>query len=103
MDQFHKNPINFKEDTVLWNKIISKPGDIKNFICLMVKQYIYRQRCLKQSLNYYELIDQIYLTRNMEKYIARKNSKEHLFYRKWYNIEEYDKQDTYEIEYILQK
>ena len=32
------------------NRIINNPNHFANFMCLIVKQYIYRTRCLKESL-----------------------------------------------------
>ena len=38
------------EYTKLFNKIVSeKPQHVNNFICLSVKQYIYKQRCCKET------------------------------------------------------
>ena len=51
-----KESIHFDIDTVMWNRLVlDKLGHIINFICLVVKQYIYRQRCLQKELNPMEL------------------------------------------------
>ena len=84
MNQISADPIYFDVDTVMWNRIIpANAGHIKNFICLVTKQYIYRQRCLKKDLNVHELKVIIMNLRNMERYIAIKNGKLDKHTSKW--------------------
>ena len=46
-----ENFIAHRTDTVIEDSlIIEKPNHVKYFICLLVKQYIYRQRCLAKPL-----------------------------------------------------
>ena len=54
-----------------------------NVICTIVKQYIYRQRCMGKPLNGPEVKSIIWSTENVEKYIAERNGlqKKHLL--KW--------------------
>ena len=85
MDQFSEEQIDFDVDTVICNKLVNNPGHIKNFLCLVTKQYIYRKRCLKQPLNFYELKKEIYQLQNTEKYITVKNSMIHRHLKKWYS------------------
>ena len=40
MYEFDETPIHFGVDTVLCNRVIDEAGHIKNFICLLAKQYI---------------------------------------------------------------
>ena len=88
MEDFSKDPITFNIENVLWNLIIpNNPKHVKNLICLITKQYIYRQRCLQKHLTFYKLRSIIYSTRNMEKYIAIKNNKVVKFNKKWQCIE----------------
>ena len=56
---------------------------LPNFLALILKQYVYRKRCLKQKLNATEFINEICLLRNMEKYIAQKNNKMSKHQAKW--------------------
>ena len=66
------------------NSLIEEnPLHLKNFLCLVMKQYIYRQRCLKQALCFRELEALIWTVRNMEQYIAIKNNRVKTFNRKW--------------------
>ena len=55
MGKFSRQEINSETDTMISNKLVKSVGDVKNFICLAVKQYIYKQRCLKKSLNVHKL------------------------------------------------
>ena len=53
--------IDFDIRNVMFNKLIPQVGHIKNFLCLVTKQYIYRQCCLQEdcaSVNYKALLCQ---------------------------------------------
>ena len=76
--------INFNCNAVIFNKLIEgKAGNVKNFLCLVTKQYIYAQRCLGKMPNYNELIAKIRQIKNMERYIAIKNNKLRKHQQKW--------------------
>ena len=81
--RFNSAPINFNIQNVLWNKLVEKPSNIANFVCLMAKQYIYRQRCFTKIIHFKQFESEVYLMRNMEKYIAvsRNNLSKH--HAKW--------------------
>ena len=66
---------------ILFNQV-SKLG-ISNFICLIVKQYIYAQRCKAKQLCTQELKSIIVSTQNYKKYIAIKNGKLLKHNKKW--------------------
>ena len=84
MDQeFGPKPINFSVETVMSNKLIEDPKNIKNFICLLCKQYIYRQRCFDKKLFFSELKQLIFQIRNIEKYIPIENNCYRKHVRKW--------------------
>ena len=70
------------KDIVL-NTVYSKPSHIGNFICLLTKQFIYKQRCLKGTLYFPILKSMILLTQNIEKYIAIKNDRMQKHVAKW--------------------
>ena len=52
-------------------------------MCLITKQYIYRQRCFGKELNFRELKGVIRNVENIEKYIAEKNDKVKTHEKKW--------------------
>ena len=82
--EYSKDIINFSVNSVLFNRLVaSKPNHVLNFLCLITKQYIYRQRCLRKELNFQELRNIIYQLENLEKYKAVKNNKTFLHVKKW--------------------
>ena len=83
MEKQSAEKINFGIDTVICNKIIERPNHWKKFVCLLLKQYIYRQRCLAKTISYKEFIGHLEKVKNMEKYIALKNNKIHKHNKKW--------------------
>ena len=60
---------------IITNRIVPKKDHVANFVCLITKQYIYKQRCLEQELNFECLKAQIRRVESIEKYIAIKNNK----------------------------
>ena len=44
--------ITIDEKNVFWNKIVPNRRSVGNFICLLTKQYIYRQKCMGRNLNF---------------------------------------------------
>ena len=62
---YNESEIIFNIPNVIFNQLISSPRNVKNFVCLMLKQYIYKQRCLKQVPTFYEF--RSILQRRMDK------------------------------------
>ena len=54
-----------------------------NFICLIAKQYIYRQRCLQRQIGVNSFLYEIRHIENVEKYIAIKNGHLSKHNKKW--------------------
>ena len=102
---FTKDDIDFNVKNVMFNRIVNKSRSVKNFLCLVCKQYIYRQRCFKVSVKFHELKELILKLHNMEKYIATKNNKLTIFYKKWYDKvpEDLVNREPYESEYNERK
>ena len=71
----HNSKIAFNAENVILNKLDNQRGSITNFICLMTKQYIYKQRCLKEEINFHQFQKQLKLVENIERYIAIKNNR----------------------------
>ena len=69
-------------ESIIFNRVIDK-FHVANFMCLIVKQYIYRQRCLRESIHFNAL--KLYINRieGIEKYIAVKNDKVKKHNQKW--------------------
>ena len=52
-------------------------------MCLLTKQYIYRQRCLQQEIIFNAWRNHVNQVENIEKYIATKNGKLGIHQKKW--------------------
>ena len=61
---------------------------VKNLIIIIVKQYIYRQRCLQMPLSNRELKSIIFNVQNVELYYAKKDGIVAKYYKKWYKESE---------------
>ena len=84
MDELSQEPIVFQEDTVLWSHLVAQPvGHLKNFISLVTKHYIYKQRCLKEKLNFEQLKHLIFSLEGIKKYYAIKGNKLNKHQIKW--------------------
>ena len=87
--------------TVMFNRISPIKYGVANFICLIVKQYIYKQKCLGNGLSFPQIKGTIVGIERMEKYIAVKNGRMQIHAKKWgksiseaqeVNINEYARQ-----------
>ena len=98
--------ITWNLNNVLFNQIVPDKFHVINFLCLVFKQYIYRQRCLKQSLSAFSFINIVNEVRNSEKYYAKINNKMLRHSKKWspntiYKAHNVDTDiDHYVIDYI---
>ena len=73
----------YNYENIVFNKVVRNRRNIKNFICLVCKQYIYAQRCLKKPLNFHELRAKVLQYKNIELYIAKKNGHIKKYEKKW--------------------
>ena len=83
MSTIDNSQINFNINTVMMNRLCQNAKSIKNFMCLICKQYIYRQQCFKKKPVFTELKRLIFQVKNIKHYIAVKNNKLKQFQRKW--------------------
>ena len=72
---------------VLQDTVCNKRGHIINFICLIVKQYIYKCKCLGHVMNVNAVKSKIFEIRNMEKFYATKNNLLSKYNVKWRGIQ----------------
>ena len=77
--------INIEPRNIILNKVVQTGYQVLNFMCLIIKQFIYRQRCLGKELNFDQALRQIKYVESIERYIATKNGKEIVHNRKWGN------------------
>ena len=78
--------VNNKElcaSSIISNDICQPRNHAGNFICLLTKQFIYSQRCLKKDISFPALKAKIFKIQSVEKYIAAKNQKLDKHYQKW--------------------
>ena len=73
--------VNFTE--VLLNRIHKKATHIVNLYGLILKQLIYRRKCLKLDIKFQDFIKEIRLIHTIELNIARQSGKVHKHYIKW--------------------
>ena len=84
---FRETEINFNSQNVIFNSLVEDDAEhVKNFICLVTKQFIYRQRCLHKTLNFKELKAYVLNIKSMEKYIAIKNNRISKHVKKWHGV-----------------
>ena len=84
LKRFPALPVDIGEREVILNQLVKNKNLVVNFMCLITKQYIYRQRCKRKELKFIEIENIISLMENIEKYIAIKNQKVTQHNRKWY-------------------
>ena len=95
LQQFRIPEINLHPKCIILNTVVgTKRNHVVNFLCLVTKQYIYRQRCLGLSLSFANLKAIFSHIHNVEKYVAIKNDKLSAHWAKWaidseLNLEEY--------------
>ena len=79
----NREEIKFEPKTVIMNQLVKGRKNIVNFICLLTKQFIYRQRCGQKEIRFYPLLEHFKLIERTEKYIAVKNKKVKQHEYKW--------------------
>ena len=73
-----------RKEKIILNNVTKPSSHIANFVCLIAKQYIYRQRCLGEALSAPQFRRLVWNTKNFEKFYATKNKKMEHFNRKWF-------------------
>ena len=86
----HSNEIVINFHNVLLNKIHSGSKHVANFICLIVKQSIYRFKCQNKTLTLCKIKYEIQTTEMIELYSAIKNNKVSIHNKKWKSIKSTD-------------
>ena len=81
-NRFRMN-IECEPSNLIMNRIVEKKNHVINFLCLITKYFIYSQRCQCRAIKFPALRMIFNSVENMEKYIAIKNNRLHIHYRKW--------------------
>ena len=71
------------KQTVLCNNIHDKASNLANFLCLVVKNYLYACKCKGKPYNSFEIKARIDKFQEYEYYFARKNDKLSSHMKKW--------------------
>ena len=74
--------LHLSEVNIILNRIVQPKYHVANFICLIIKQYIYSQKCREGSLSLAAVKTRINQIENIEKYIAIKKILSCMFTRK---------------------
>ena len=74
LEEYASQSININLENVMLNRIHPNIAHVTNFICLVIKQYLYRKKCENAMLRLFELKNKITLLKNTEKFIAIKNN-----------------------------
>ena len=86
-DRFDVQIIDTSDKAIIFNEIVKNRKDhVVNFICLITKQFIYRQKCLKKEIHFPILKAYIHQIESVEKYSAIKNQKLSIHQKKWFPV-----------------
>ena len=102
MMEFDSEEIEFGKDAVILDKVVNKTNSVKNMICLMLKYYIYKQRCMLKEPRFEEFKQSVWRHRTIEQYIAVKNSKIHKHIKKWGNKNSRKQMSYFEDNYLTE-
>ena len=92
----NQSELEFNAKTVISNKVHAKPGNIVNLITLIVKQILYRHRCMRKRLPTMEqIVQEIEIIKDIEYNNARIKNKLFIHVNKWYMY--YDEQEREQI------
>ena len=84
MMRFASESILFSIENVICDQLVQTDAKhVKNSICNIFKQYIYRKRCYKQCPDINEIKQEIRKTKSIELYIATKNGQINKHTNKW--------------------
>ena len=82
-DQYPDEIVNINAKNVIFNRVVERINSVINLLCLLLKQYMYKQKCLKKCYSWVEVKNLYKYTKNVEKYIAIKNNRLCTHYCKW--------------------
>ena len=68
---------------IMFNCLVEKPCHIANFVCILVKTFLYSYRCTNKKLTIQAVNGLIEKCRKFELYNAKKNNKVKEYIRKW--------------------
>ena len=75
--------VEVKPSNIVTNDFCKPRTHVANTIGLYIKQYLYKQRCLKEAVSFAHVKASIAKLKSMEKYIAVRDNKIMLYRKKW--------------------
>ena len=78
--------ITFTGDMIMYNNYKGPCKDLLNSIILIVKQYMYREKCTKQLLNFVNMLQNVYQTESVEYIIAKQMNCLYKHQLKWHSF-----------------
>ena len=102
MYEYNMEHIKFDTHTVMFNTLIDNPRNVKNFICLLFKSYVYTQRCLGEKPSFVGFKKLLSNHRTYERYIATKNGKLSKHIKKWGGTQSINSISYYENNYVTE-
>ena len=75
--------LDLRASAIIFNRVTTRKYHVINFLVLVAKQFIYRCRCMKESVIFNVYRRYIKQIEAVEKYIAVKNGKLAMHHKKW--------------------
>ena len=73
--EYNESQIELNVQNIIFNRIAKPKNNVKNFICLLLKQYVYQCRCKGEPIIFNHFKQHVRKTQNIERYHAiAKNS-----------------------------
>lgn len=94
----HISDLNWSTRNIMFNMVHPIANHVINFLILITKQYIYKQRCLTQKLNIEQLIYEIEMVQKIEYNLAFEGGRLAKHYNKWCKIYPKMEMQEYEIQ-----
>ena len=96
--------VSITEYAIMACEFVSKKLHIINTIGLFLKQFIYKQKCLKCSLSFKHFLNYIQYVKNIEKFVAMRNDKMKVYRKKWecYKVDNQESIEEYVDRYVVQ-
>ena len=79
----YNKKVELSRKNVIFNSLVKPKRNVINFICLIFKQYVYRQRCQQKNVIFNLFKRELCRVESIEKYIAQKNCKMSIHEKKW--------------------
>ena len=86
IDHFMKIKVTFTPEIIIFNKYQGKQSELMNTLVLIMKRYVYVQKCKKKTLSFQGYISHILYVKRIESFIAFRKQKSTKHDKKWKNF-----------------